>query len=83
MASKPMRSERLAASVNAAVTRAMSSSVMASGVCQPGPNGNAEGPMVGQASSAAVSGLAPSHGRADDALRPAWASWMAILAVPM
>jgi hypothetical protein len=67
----------------AVLTFAMSSSVMAAGVCQPGPNGSADGPMVGQASSAAVSALAPSHGRADEALRPAWANWIAIFAVPM
>ena len=33
------------------VTRAMSSSVMARGVCHPGPNGSAEGAMVGHGSS--------------------------------
>ena len=38
-----MRTARLAASTKAARTRAISSSVMARGICQPGPNGNRRG----------------------------------------
>ena len=43
----------------------------------------ADGPIVSHGSSPAFSERAPSHGRAEDALRPACAIWMPNFAVPM
>ena len=64
------------AATNAARTAAMSSCVMARGVCQPAPNGIADGAMVSHGSSPAASAWPPSQGRCAEALRPAWAIWM-------
>ncbi len=41
-----------------------------------------DGASVSQAPSAGSSGPRPSQGRWAEALRPAWASWMPILALP-
>ena len=55
MASKPMRTARCAAATKASRTRAISSAAMARGMCQPGPNGSADGAMVSQGSCSGLS----------------------------
>ena len=67
---------RSAAWQNAAVTRASPLASSASGGGPSAVKGTAEGATVGQASSPGVSGSPPSHGRWQEALRPAWPSWM-------
>src|SRR3954470_9891566 len=76
MASKPIRTARLAELTNASRTRAISSNVATRGTCQFGPNGIGDGPIVSQGSAPGGSGPPPSQGRCADALRPACASWM-------
>ena len=78
-----MRTARLAALTKASRTRAMSSNVISRGVCQPSPNGIADGATVGQGSCPGLSGPPPSQGRCAEALRPACASCTPSLAVPI
>src|SRR3954469_20585858 len=61
----------------------MSDSVIWRGAGQSAPKGMAEGPMVSHGSWSGLSPFPPSHGRCEDALRPAWAIWMPNFAVPM
>ena len=81
--SKPMRSARLAASTKASRTCAMSASSIARGAGHAAPGAIAEGPIVGHGSWPGFRPSPPSHGRAEEALRPACASWMPNFAVPM
>ena len=62
---------------NAATTRSRPLASSASGTCHPSANGKAEGATVGQGSSPRGSGLPPWNGAWQEALRPAWASWIA------
>ena len=76
MASKLSRTARSAVCTNAVAMRSMP---LASSACGGGPSGlkgTAEGATVGQASSAVVNGLPPSHGRCDEA-SPVWPIWIA------
>jgi len=49
----------------------MSASSIARAAAQAAPGASADGPIVGQGSCCGVRPTPPSHGRADDALRPA------------
>ena len=83
MASKPIRTERFAELTKASRTRAMSSRVAIRGTCQFGPNGIGDGAIVCHGSWSGGSAPPPSHGRCEEALRPACAIWMPSLAVPV
>ena len=68
MASKPMRTARLAEFTNASRTRAMSSSVATRGTCQPAPKAIGDGAMVSHGSAPGLSAPPPSHGRCAERL---------------
>ena len=58
--------------------------VIARGVAQPGENGSADGAMICHGSGApAPRASRLTQGTLTDPLRPAWAIWTPILAVPM
>ena len=69
--SNPRRTARSAACRKAETTRAMPASSRAVGTGPSGQKGMADGATVCQAPSASLSALPPSHGRCEDALRPA------------
>ena len=68
-----MRAARVVAATNSALIRPMASASTASGTCQSGANGTADGASAVQAPSSAPKGLPPPGGCVE-ALRPAWAS---------
>ena len=76
----PSRSARLAAATKASRTRVSPAASSASGGASPSLCGSADGPSGSQPPSAIGINWPPSHGAWLEALRPAWASCIAIAA---
>ena len=81
MTSKPAVTARLAASTNAEMTCCIPSNVNSRGWGSEGSNRTAEGPQMLSGHPPCSTGTACfvlSHGAGVEALRPAWANWIAI-----